>query len=52
MLFNRGSPHDYDKWANITGDPDWTYANLLQYFKSIESYSGQHPSGRIGFFIA
>jgi len=40
-MFNRGSPHDYDNWANLTVDPSWKYDNMLQYFKKSEAYLGQ-----------
>jgi len=40
MMYLRGSPYDYDNWANITGDFIWTYVNLLPFFKKIETYDG------------
>ncbi len=43
MFFNRGSPYDFDNWANITGDPSWSYLNLLPYFKRAENYQGEFP---------
>ncbi|CAL8122606.1 unnamed protein product [Orchesella dallaii] len=43
MFFNRGSPKDFDNWANIAGDPSWNYSNMLQYFKKSENYAGQFP---------
>lgn len=44
MIYNRGSPHDYNNWANITNDPSWNYDNLLKYFKKMENYQGGFPS--------
>lgn len=44
MIFNRGSPHDFDRMANITGDMSWKYANMLQYFRRVEDYHGDFPS--------
>lgn len=44
MVFNRGSPHDYDQWANITNDPSWKYSNMLKYFRRAEDYRGDFPS--------
>ncbi len=32
MIYIRGSRHDYDEWAALTGDPSWSYANALPYF--------------------
>lgn len=47
MNWARGSPHDYNNWARITGDPSWTYANMLQYFRRSEDYFGGFLSGNI-----
>lgn len=41
MLYVRASPIDYDKWANITGDAEWKYDNLLPYFKRVLDYNGK-----------
>jgi choline dehydrogenase-like flavoprotein len=41
----RGHPRDFDAWANVTEDPQWTYDNLLPYFKSVESYEGEFDNG-------
>lgn len=46
MMFNRGSPYDYDNWAHITGDVSWNYENMLPYFKKLEDYRGAFPSER------
>ncbi len=43
MVYNRGSPYDYDNWAKLTGDPSWNYENMLKYFKRIEDYQGNFP---------
>lgn len=48
MVFNRGSPYDYDNWGNITGDPSWNYDNMLKYFKRLEDYQGNFPSNQHG----
>lgn len=37
MIFNRGNPLDYDGWAN-TGLTDWSYANVLPYFRKMETF--------------
>lgn len=44
MIFNRGSPHDFDNWANITGDASWKYENMLKHFRNVEDYQGDYPS--------
>jgi choline dehydrogenase len=40
MLYARGNRKDYDKWADLTGDPSWSYENLLPFFKKSEGYIG------------
>lgn len=44
MVFNRGSPFDFDSWARLTGDRSWEYSELLKYFKKSEDYLGEFPS--------
>jgi choline dehydrogenase len=46
MIYQRGNPSDYDNWARITESPEWTYDNLLHYFKKLEDYHGDYPSGK------
>lgn len=41
LHWERGSPYDYQRWANLTGDDSWLYENVLPYFKRIENYKGQ-----------
>lgn len=36
----RGNPNDFDRWANESGDPQWTHKNLLPFFKKMETYRG------------
>ncbi|CAG7827198.1 unnamed protein product [Allacma fusca] len=40
MLYVRSHPLDYDNWANITGDPTWSYENVLPFFKKSNDYHG------------
>lgn len=35
MVYLRGNPHDYDRWA-AEGAPGWSYAEVLPYFKRME----------------
>jgi choline dehydrogenase len=35
MIYIRGAPHDFDHWASL-GNPGWSYAELLPYFKKLE----------------
>ena len=37
MVFVRGNPLDYEGWA-AKGLPNWSYANVLPYFKKMETY--------------
>ncbi|MBM75318.1 MAG: choline dehydrogenase [Proteobacteria bacterium] len=40
MIFQRGNPYDYDRWAQNPGLEDWSYAHCLPYFKKMESVQG------------
>jgi choline dehydrogenase len=37
MIFQRGNPLDYERWAHEGGLPDWDYAHVLPYFKRMET---------------
>ncbi len=37
MIFQRGNPLDYDKWAAEPGMESWDYAHCLPYFKRMEN---------------
>jgi len=37
MIFQRGNPLDYAKWARDSGMERWDYAHCLPYFKRIET---------------
>jgi choline dehydrogenase len=37
MIFQRGNPMDYERWAADPGMADWDYAHCLPYFKKMES---------------
>ncbi len=37
MVYMRGHPLDYDRWAKQHNLPNWTYAQCLPYFKRCES---------------
>lgn len=43
LIYSRGHRHDYDNWANITGDPRWGYENVLKYFKKSENLTFADP---------
>ena len=37
MIFQRGNPLDYERWAADPGLSDWSYAHCLPYFKRMET---------------
>jgi choline dehydrogenase len=37
MIFQRGNPMDYERWAADPGMGDWDYAHCLPYFKKMEN---------------
>jgi choline dehydrogenase len=37
MIFQRGNPLDYERWANEVGLETWDYAHCLPYFKKMET---------------
>jgi len=37
MIFQRGNPADYEKWAQQPGMENWNYAHCLPYFKRMEN---------------
>lgn len=45
MMWVHGTPHEYDLWAH-DGCPGWSYADLLPWFKKIESYQGGDSATR------
>ena len=47
MLFIRGAPNDYDRWADL-GCAGWDYSSVLPYFRQIESFEGGSDEYRGG----
>jgi choline dehydrogenase len=37
MIFQRGNPLDYERWASDIGTETWDFAHCLPYFKKIET---------------
>ncbi len=37
MIFQRGNPMDYERWASDPGMDSWDYAHCLPYFKRMET---------------
>jgi choline dehydrogenase len=38
MIYMRGQAHDYDLWADLTGDASWRWERVLPLFKKTEDY--------------
>jgi len=36
MIYMRGAVADYDEWAELTGDPSWSYDHVLPLFRRME----------------
>src|SRR3989440_2680852 len=43
MIFQRGNPLDYERWAADPGMEDWDYAHCLPYFKKMENCLAAAP---------
>ncbi|KAJ7643638.1 aryl-alcohol-oxidase from pleurotus Eryingii [Roridomyces roridus] len=39
MIYTRGSADDYDRYAAMTGDPGWSWNNMLPYFFKNEKWT-------------
>jgi len=48
MIYIRGHADDYDSWAATSGDPGWSWANVLPLFKRSEAHeagAGEYHGG-------
>ena len=43
MIFQRGNPMDYERWAADPGMESWDYAHCLPYFKRMEKVIAAEP---------
>lgn len=48
MIFQRGNPLDYEKWAAHDGMEQWDYAHCLPYFKRMETCTAGADAWRGG----
>ncbi|PPR01666.1 hypothetical protein CVT26_013107 [Gymnopilus dilepis] len=39
VIYSRGSSEDYDRYAKLSGDPEWSWNALQPYFKKNEKFS-------------
>jgi choline dehydrogenase len=44
MIYMRGQARDYDHWATLTGDDEWSWQHSLQDFRAHESHHRLDPS--------
>ena len=44
MIFQRGNPLDYERWASDPGMESWDYAHCLPYFKRMETCLAADPA--------
>src|SRR5271170_1862399 len=47
LQYCRGAAQDYDRWA-AQGNPEWSHAEVLPYFKRMERFSGGESDLRGG----
>jgi choline dehydrogenase len=43
MIFQRGNPMDYERWAGDAGMQTWDYASCLPYFRKMEDCTAAAP---------
>ena len=50
MLYLRGQSRDYEEWAQLTGNPDWSWQNVLPTFMQMEDHwrGGDEKHGQGG----
>jgi choline dehydrogenase len=48
LIWARGHKHDFDAWAQQTGDPGWSYAAVLDVYRRIENWDGTPDAQRRG----
>jgi len=46
MIFQRGNPLDYERWAADPGMSTWDYAHCLPYFQRMENCLADPPDGQ------
>jgi 4-pyridoxate dehydrogenase len=47
MAFTRGDPNDYNRWSR-NGAPGWAYADVLPFFRRVETWQGGENQWRGG----
>ncbi len=44
MMYVRGNREDFNRWAVDANDEQWSYENVLPYFKVSEDYNGEYAN--------
>lgn len=47
FIYTKCNLRDYDRWAEEINDPQWSYSNLLPFFKKAEDFTRTNPYGPI-----
>jgi choline dehydrogenase len=48
LIWARGHRQDFDRWAELTGDPGWSYPAVLDLYRRIEHWDGPPDPARRG----
>ncbi len=48
LVWARGHRADFDHWAQVSGDPGWGYAAVVELYKRIECWDGPADASRRG----
>lgn len=51
MIFQHGSPEDFDQWESEMGATGWNYTNLKPYFRKAELFT-PHPDHKIDIAVS
>lgn len=46
MIYMRGQAHNYDRWAELSGNPEWSWGNSLKDFMAHEDFYKLDPDSR------
>jgi len=46
LIYIRGHPADFNRWAEHTGDKRWAYENVLPFFMKSEDFKGEFETSK------
>lgn len=49
VMYSRGHPTDYSRWASLVNDSTWSYENVLHYFRKSENFHATDPEAPIDY---